>query len=365
MMPMALKAKVILMKDNKLLGAFKMIFKGIYKVLDKILITPISTVVYKIGNKIGKGSKLEKLLNKPNMLIYLSLIFAIILFWFVDSQSSLFVNNDALFLTNIPVKVQYNSSAYVIEGVPDTVDVTLIGKKSQLYLARDLGDREVILDLTDYQASDEPVKVKLSYNKQINNLEYKIDPGSVSVIIKEKVSDNSKLSVKSVTLSKSDVIVRGSQDTLDKIATIKALIDLGNEDFTKAGSYTIDNLNLVAYGSDGRIVNNVEIVATNISAKIELDSFSKRVPIRINTTGSLVEGKAISSITINGTNANDFETTIYGDEKSLENINEIVVTIDVDKQGALIVEKYGFEKLNDIAKLNFKNTEKIKNILNI
>ncbi len=348
MMPMALKAKVILMKDNKLLGAFKMIFKGIYKVLDKILITPISTVVYKIGNKIGKGSKLEKLLNKPNMLIYLSLIFAIILFWFVDSQSSLFVNNDALFLTNIPVKVQYNSSAYVIEGVPDTVDVTLIGKKSQLYLARDLGDREVILDLTDYQASDEPVKVKLSYNKQINNLEYKIDPGSVSVIIKEKVSDNKtvtydllnqdaldpKLSVKSVTLSKSDVIVRGSQDTLDKIATIKALIDLGNEDFTKAGSYTIDNLNLVAYGSDGRIVNNVEIVATNISAKIELDSFSKRVPIRINTTGSLVEGKAISSITINGTNANDFETTIYGDEKSLENINEIVVTIDVDKQGS-------------------------------
>lgn len=335
------------MKNNKLVNAFQSIFKGIYKFLDKILITPISTIVYKIGNKLGKGSKLEKLLNKPNMLIYISLIFAIILFWFVDSQSSLLVNKDAEILTGIPVKVQYNSSAYVIEGIPDTVDVTLIGKKNQLYLARQLGDKEVVLDLNDYHASDEPVRVKLSYKKPIKNLEYKIDPGYVSVIIKEKVSDNKtisydllnqdaldpKLSVKSVTLSKSDVIVRGSQDTLDKIATIKALIDLSNEDFTKAGSYNIDNLNLVAYGSDGRIIDNVEIVATNISAKVELDSFSKRVPVRIHTTGSLVEGKAISSITINGTNANDFETTIYGSEESLENINEIAVTIDVDKQG--------------------------------
>ena len=37
---------------------------------------------------------------------------------------------------------------------------------------------------------------------------------------------------------------------------------------------------------------------------------------------------------------------------------------DVDKQGIEIVKKYGFNKLNDIAKLNFKNTEKIKSQLN-
>lgn len=32
----------------------------------------------------------------------------------------------------------------------------------------------------------------------------------------------------------------------------------------------------------------------------------------------------------------------------------------VDEQGALIAKQYGIDKLNDIAKLNFKNTEKIK-----
>ena len=36
----------------------------------------------------------------------------------------------------------------------------------------------------------------------------------------------------------------------------------------------------------------------------------------------------------------------------------------VDEQAVLIVKKYGFDKLKDIAKLNFKNTEKIKFKLN-
>ena len=34
----------------------------------------------------------------------------------------------------------------------------------------------------------------------------------------------------------------------------------------------------------------------------------------------------------------------------------------VDEVGAEIVKKYGIEKLSEIAKVNFKNTEKIKNL---
>lgn len=336
-----------MMKSNKVIKAFKNLGKKLYKLVDKIIVTPISTLIFKIQKKLGKNNKLDKILNRPNMLLYISLLFAIFLFLLVDSKATSFVSNDAEFLTNIPVNIVYNSSAYVIEGVPQTVDMTLIGKKSQLYLARQLGDNEVVVDLTDYQASDSPVRVKLTYNKPINNLDYKIDPSYVTVTIKEKVSDNKtvdydllnqddldpKLSVKSVELSKTDVIVRGSQDTIDSIATIKALIDLNNDDFTKAGTYTIDKLKLIAYGDDGKIVDNVEIVATNISAKVQLDSYSKRVPVKVQTTGELVSGKAIASITINGVNANDFETTIYGDEAALENISYITASIDVDGQG--------------------------------
>ena len=38
--------------------------------------------------------------------------------------------------------------------------------------------------------------------------------------------------------------------------------------------------------------------------------------------------------------------------------------LEVDKQGAMLVKKYGNEILYYIAKLNFKNTEKIKALLN-
>ncbi len=326
----------------------KKVFKKLYKLLDGLIVTPISTVVYKIQKKFGNDNKLEKLLNRPYALLFLSLIFAGVLALLVNTKASSFVRNDAEFLTNIPVRAIYNNSAYVVEGIPETVNMTLIGDKYELYLARQLGDNEVVVDLTDYEASDKPVRVKLSYTKPINNLDYQISPDYVSVTIKEKVSVSKsitydllnlddldpRISVKSVTLSQSTVAVRGAEDTLDSIASIKALIDLNNEEFTKSGSYKVDNIKFVAYGNDGRIIENVEIVTSQFSAQVELDSFSKKVPVKIETTGELVSGKAISSITINGENANDFETTIYGDEKALEDINFITLSdIDLNGQG--------------------------------
>lgn len=332
---------------NKIAKFFKNIGSAVYKFVDKFIVTPISTLVYKIQSKLGKNNKLEKILNRPHVLLYLSLIFAVVLFYLVDSKAIMITNTDVDMLTEQPVRVIYNNSAYVVEGIPETVDITLMGKKSELYLARQLGDNEVVVDLTDYQESDKPVQVKITYNKPIDNLKYKIDPSYATVTIRKKVnaiktidydllnqdSLDEKLSVKDVYLTKTEVVVRGAQETLDKIATIKALIDLNDPQFNKEGNYTVDNLNLVAYSNDGEKINNVEIVATNISAKIELDSFSKKVPIKVITKGKLVDGKAISSIKINDQDASAFEMTIYGNEEALNNINAVPITIDINEQG--------------------------------
>lgn len=332
---------------SSIVNTLKKVGKGLGNLVDKVVVTPVSSVVYKIGNKFSKESKIEKLLNRPHILLYLSLLFAVVLFYVVDSKAITMVSTDAEILSKQKVRAIYNSSAYVVEGIPDTVDITLIGKKSELYLARQLGDNEVVLDLTDYEASDTPVRVKMTYNKTIDKLSYKIDPTYATVTIKRKVSDtktisydllnqdslDEKLSVKSVELSKTEVVVRGSQETLDSIATIKALINLNNDNFNKAGSYSVDDIKLVAYGTDGKIIDNVEIIATNITAKVELDSYSKKVPIKIITTGDLVSGKAISSIQVNSRPIDEYELTIYGDEDVLEGISSVPVTIDVNGQG--------------------------------
>ena len=72
---------------NNIFKPLKNLILIIYKFIDKFIVTPISTLIYKINSKIGKENKLEKLLNLPNVLLYVSLFFAVVLFYFVDIKA--------------------------------------------------------------------------------------------------------------------------------------------------------------------------------------------------------------------------------------------------------------------------------------
>ncbi len=322
-------------------------FKSIYKFFDKIIIIPISRLVFNIQNMLKRNGKiLDKMLNRQSFLIYLSLILAVLFFLLIDNKVITLVENNAEVITNVPVKLKYNEEAYVIEGAPKTVDITISGRKSDIYLSKQLGEYEAILDLTGYTASDSAYKVYFTYSKNIDNLNYKLDPSYVSVMVKNKVSSvssvtyelinqdklDSKLSVKSVSLSKSEVVVKGSETSLKKIAWIKALVDLGNKDneLKEAKTYDID-CRLVAYDNSGNILNNVEIVPNTLNATLELDSYSSNIPVVIKTKGKLLTGKSISSIQIN--DANEYSITVYGNESAISNLTSIPVTIDIDNLG--------------------------------
>ena len=191
-----------------------------------------------------------------------------------------------------------------------------------------------------------------TYAKSINNLKYSLDPSYVQVMIKNKVSSvssvtyelinqdklDSKLSVKSIGLSKSEVVVKGSESALKKIAWIKALVDLSNPDFVEAGSYDIDNIALVAYDNAGKLLNNVEIVPSTLSATVVLDSYSENIPVEVKTTGNLISGKSIAKILIN--NNNDYSITAYGNEEDISKIKSIPITINVDGLGGDTAKTY-------------------------
>lgn len=324
----------------------KKFLKKIYSFIDKCIVVPISRAVYYLSKKFKKNQgKLDKILNRPHFLIYLSLIIAVVLFLLIDSKVISLVETEAEVITNVPVVVQYNEEAYVVEGVPETVDITITGRKSDIYLAKQLGEYEVILDLSDYTPSDTPYKVYFTYSKSIDSLSYQLSPEYVQVTIKNKESQvtsisydllnidalDSRLSVESVTLDKTEVVVKGGSDALAEIASVKALIDLEQQNFTEAGTYDISNVELAAYDSHGNRLNNIEIVPETISATIVLDSYSRTVPISVETTGTLVTGKSIASLLIN--NSSSYMITIYGDQSVIDEIDSVPVTINVDGRG--------------------------------
>ena len=338
---------------KKIKKVIKGFFLAIYRVIDKLIVTPISRLIFSVREYLrSKNFKLDYILNRPNFMIYVSLILAVLVFLLIDSRVITLVESEAEVITNVPVTVNYNEEAYVVEGIPKTVDIVLIGRKSDIYLAKQLGTNNVILDLSDYEARNSSYRVYLSYTKSIDSIDYKLDPSYVTVTIKDKISVtktidydlineqylSEELSVESVSLNRSEVVVKGSEDAISEIASVKALIDLSDDALTDVGSFEIDNIRLVAYDSRGEVLDNIEIVPNTLSATITLDTYSKSVPISVRTTGHLVTGKAIASILIN--NSNNYTVTIYGDEEQISNIDDVPVTINVDGEGANSTRNY-------------------------
>ena len=175
-------------------------------------------------------------MNKQSLLI-ISLIAAFLIFYTVDQKTTTLVDNSAEVLYSQPVRAIYNEELYVVEGVPKTADVTLIGRKWDVYLAKQYHADEITLDLQDLKPGTHRVATK--YKQQVSSVEYKIDPSIVTVVVYEKMSANreltydvihkdrldTKLNIESVTLSRDNVIIKGAEYKLAKVASVKALID--------------------------------------------------------------------------------------------------------------------------------------------
>ena len=324
-------------KKNNFNITFRTFLRNLIRSIDKLLVTPLTKLFVLITDKFGNnGRKLEKLFVKKSSLVIISLVLSLFAFFVVDSRSNLLVETSTEILYNQPVKAQYNEEAYVIEGLPKAVDITLIGRSSDLYLAKQLPRDSVIVDLSDLKPGTH--KITLKYQKVISTINYKIDPSTTTVIIYPKVSVSKtvsvdtlnmdsldkKLIVKNVSVDRGEVIIKGAEQNLKKVAIVKALVDANNIVNPGIGDSTLKDVPLIAYDKDGKVID-VEIVPSRVNATISLISPSKEVPIRIVPTGNLAIGKSISTITTDVT-----KVTIYGSESTLEGINTIDVEVNVE-----------------------------------
>ena len=329
------KKKFKLLK--KIARGFYYIISKIYSIIDKIIVTPIAKLLLLLEQPFKGSSKyIDRLLNNKVVLITFSLIAAAILCLGVDFTTETMMNNSADILSNQKVKVIYNEEAYVVEGLPETVDITLIGRNSDLYLAKQSAKNEVVVDLRNYKPGTHSVNIK--YNGSTPSVQYKLNPSTATVTIYEKMSVskkitkeilyadkmNSKYDISNITFSRDEVYVKGAEYKLEQIATVKALVDVRKITNPTEGTTTLKEIPLAAYDENGKKLD-VEIVPETIDASIEISSPSKEVPLKVIPEGNVVFGKAIDQVNLSKTKA-----TIYGDSDVLEKISYIPVNINVD-----------------------------------
>ena len=338
------------------------IFNPIIKFFDKKIITPITKLIVKSSSKFdNSGKKLEKILSKQNTLLFVSLFLAALIFIIIDQKIVNFSDNTAEVLKDREVKVIYNEEKYVVEGLPETVDITLIGSRTDLYIAKQSTSNYVTVDLSGLKPGTH--KVNIEYNQNNSSIDYTVNPSTVTVIIYEKVSEtrtlsvdllnkdslDSKLVVESTNYDTDKVVIKGSEAQLKQVVEVKALVDLNNIPEQAAGTYTLNSVPLKAYDVNGNVVN-VEIVPETMNIDVTIASPSKELPIKIIPKGEVASSYAISALS-----SNETKVIAYGDTESLNNIKYIPVYIDVNGLKADKTYKVELDKPVGVKSLSVNN----------
>ena len=229
-----------------------------------------------------------------------------------------------------PVNVTYNSEMYEITEIPKTVSVLASGSQSDISMINtDSSNIKATLDLTGYTEGTH--QVKYAIEGVSTRVRTNVTPESVTVTIKIKNAKKVELgydfinrdkldprnNIGDVELELHEVSIKASQDTLDKVAFVKALIDVGG----RTASFE-DDAKIVAYDQTGAKLDQVDIIPKTVKAKVSLDQNGKSVKIIPVFEGNFPEGKHISDYKLD----ND-TITIYGPQETLENITSVRVPI--------------------------------------
>ncbi len=317
------------------------IFKKLANFVDKKIVVPITKVIMKITKGAsGSNHSLETWLSRSNTLLFVSLFLAILIFILFDQKKIMFNDTSAEVLKDQKVEAVYNEEAYVVEGLPEKVDITLMGSRSDLFIAKQSTASKVTVDLTGLKPGTH--KVNIEYMRPNASVDYSVNPSVATVNVYSKVSESktlttdllnqdsldSKLVIDNVKPASEKVVIKGTDDenainSLKKVATVKALVDVSSLNNQDTGTVTLKDVPIKAYDKNGNILD-VEIVPNKVNVSVNISSPSKVVPIKVVPKGTITFGKAISTITTSESNV-----TVYGKQSVLDNIQFVPVNVDV------------------------------------
>lgn len=281
---------------------------------------------------------MDKLLKTNWFVMLISFVLALMLYTIVAVPKNMQQNagpisseNAQERIENVEVQVYYDEANYVVSGIPETVDVTLTGSPTKLFLAKIEKSLEVYVDLNDLPLGTHTVQFQ--YRGVADDIDVAIYPAETRVTIEKRVSKNFPIeieffekdslpegySVGEPSVTPSTVTVHGSEKQLNRIKIIKGTIELDGQKDTFVASVPIK-----AYDENDHEVKGLFLNPNVVDVEVPIISPHKEVPIKINQKNSLPEGKTIELIT-----TKPETVTIYGEKEVIENINFVEATVDL------------------------------------
>lgn len=292
-------------------------------------VTKLSKFFSKVLNKVNMW--IDTMLATTRRIRILSLFIALILCYFVNGGTGIATTKSIDYIDNVPVKILVGED-YEVTGAPETVTVQLIGDYASIQWAKVMKNFSVVLDAQD----KEPGDYKINYRQEgfSSALDVKIMPETANINISEKQTRSFALNymfvnqqemdnaftLKKPLLAFLEVDVTAGETTLNRIDKVVAKIDV--KDIKQ--SIVNGEAPIVALDANGNELK-VKFDQSIVKYDLEVVSYSKTVPIRLETIGDVNSEYVLTSL-----KPSIDTVTIYGLEEHLKDITEVVASVDVD-----------------------------------
>lgn len=301
--------------------------------------------------------KMSSFFNNPRVLMAISLLASIIIFFFI---SILYSPETERSITDVPIEIPLSSSSKTnyltaFSGIDLKVKVTVKGKK---YVVEQLdnesfsvvanvesinGVGEYTLDLSASKASGGDYSISSIFPQQVTvmvDVEKEMEFSNVEIncvgATIDKVADKTQSLLLEPSFSNKDnstIKVKGPDKEIKKIKNIKAVADV-NTKLTESRKYTA---RIEMYDENGNVIYNSSsesnelkyskpsITSAEIIAGVNL---RKTVPIKYNIENGPPSPPTFKLYEVNGTNISTKPTTtvsIKGEPSVVKNVNSITL----------------------------------------
>ena len=280
------------------------------------------------------SSVIDNFMFSSKFLGLASLLLALLLYFLfgVDENSITKALSSSKTLSSVNVVTRYNSESFEVSGVPTKCDVIITGDTASVSNSSTNKNGYCLIDLEGYTEGTHYVKVSAyGYGDSVTATAV---PSNAQVTLKRKTTSQFTLSYDFINTNQLDskfilgepvfndgvdfVNIRASQDTLNSISLVKALIDVKGQ----TEDFTVD-APLVAYNSRGQQVD-AEIVPNTVKASVKVSSYSRTVPITLKVIGNPPAGFGVDQVTMD-----QQSTEIFGMQEVIDKVDTVYAELDL------------------------------------